>query len=212
MKDVPQFFFHGGLGKYIEVRIGKLSTCVDRPERCSMFQIGDHNGTYSTLWEHATLVDGHCQQNHLPSCIDCRKQNVMEAIQDIELGTAGTNVTSNALCVHGKCSCWNVLDPTFRFPVPKHYPTICDDRPGAPQAPKGREICTNKRTANDLLSDDVDGLRGLNPQTTLHCLQSVRLTIKWLKEALIFAHHNMKTRPPNSRSPNKRFWYQWPID
>ena len=76
MKDIPHFFFHGGLGKYVEVRIAKLSTCIDRPERCSMFQIGDHNGTYSTLWEHATLVDVHCQQNHLPSCTDCGKQNV----------------------------------------------------------------------------------------------------------------------------------------
>jgi hypothetical protein len=49
-------FYHGGLKKLIPVKVGKLSTCIDRPERRSMFQVGDHNGTYSTYWGHACNV------------------------------------------------------------------------------------------------------------------------------------------------------------
>ena len=39
-------FYHGGLKRIIKVKMGKLLLCVDRPERTSILQIGDHNGTF----------------------------------------------------------------------------------------------------------------------------------------------------------------------
>ena len=36
-------------------------------------------------------------------------------------------------------------------------------------------------------------------------LCAIHLDVKWLQSALIFRHHNVKTRPPGGRS-NKRFW------
>ena len=36
-------------------------------------------------------------------------------------------------------------------------------------------------------------------------LHAISLNIKWLQSALIFGHHNVKTRPPGGWT-NKRFW------
>ena len=36
-------------------------------------------------------------------------------------------------------------------------------------------------------------------------LRAIHLDFKWLQSALIFGHHNVKTRPPGGRT-NKRFW------
>ena len=36
-------------------------------------------------------------------------------------------------------------------------------------------------------------------------LCAICLNVKWLQSALIFGHHNVKTRPPGGRT-NKRFW------
>ena len=36
-------------------------------------------------------------------------------------------------------------------------------------------------------------------------LRAIHLDVKWLQSALIFGHHNVKTRPPGGRT-NKRFW------
>ena len=36
-------------------------------------------------------------------------------------------------------------------------------------------------------------------------LRAIHLDVKWLRSALIFGHHNVKTRPPGGRT-NKRFW------
>ena len=36
-------------------------------------------------------------------------------------------------------------------------------------------------------------------------LRAICLNVKWLQSALIFGHHNVKTRPPGGRT-NKRFW------
>ena len=66
-------FYHGGLKRIIKVKMGKLLLCVDRPERTSILQVGDHNGTFSTFWGHSCKVDGYCKENNLPSCKDCRK-------------------------------------------------------------------------------------------------------------------------------------------
>ena len=69
-------FYHGGFKRLIRVKLGKLLVCVDHPERTSLLQVGDHNGTYSSFWAHSCFVDGFCKENHLPSCEQCRKNRV----------------------------------------------------------------------------------------------------------------------------------------
>ena len=51
-----KMFYHGGLKHIIKVKMGKLLLCVDRPERTSILQVGDHNGTFSTFWGHSCKV------------------------------------------------------------------------------------------------------------------------------------------------------------
>jgi len=64
-------FYHGGRRELIQVKAGMVCVCVDRPERASLYQIGDHGGTFSTLWGHAVDVDAKCKDNCLPSCPFC---------------------------------------------------------------------------------------------------------------------------------------------
>ena len=66
--------YHGGLKRIIHVKVGKITTCVDRPERTTIFRVGDHNSTFGAYWGYAVFVDGICKDNHLPSCPHCRKQ------------------------------------------------------------------------------------------------------------------------------------------
>jgi hypothetical protein len=189
LTDHPHLFYHGGVKKLIRVKAGKLSTCVDSPERSSMFHVGDHNGTYSTYWGHTCQVDGHCEDNVLPSCTHCRGKKIEEALN----GLCSASSTIGSKCSQGKCSSWNVMDPSFHFPVPKGYPTSCDQRPETPNPPTGRDIVSNKRPAAQL-SSDVDA----DPH-----LSTVILSIEWLKQVVLFAHHNMKTVPPDARNKNK---------
>ena len=56
-------FYHGGLKHIIKVKMGKLLLCVDQPERTSILQVGDHNGTFLTFWGHSCKVDGYCREN-----------------------------------------------------------------------------------------------------------------------------------------------------
>lgn len=186
-------FYHGGLRQLIQVKVGKLSTCVDCPERSSMFQVGDHNGTYSTFWGHATFVDGECKQNRLPSCTECRKQNLTKALPGGE-----TSINVETPRSNDKCSSWNVLSDSFYFPLPKLYPTTCDNRPTAPKPPAGREIFGNKRPSS-FLCNDVNAIQEQQ-------LKTIPLSPTWLKGALRFAHHNMKTQPPHALSVKKKYW------
>ena len=73
LSNEGKMFSHGGLKRIIKIKMGKLLLCVDRPERTSILQVGDHNGTFSTFWGHSCKVDGYCKENHLPSCKECRK-------------------------------------------------------------------------------------------------------------------------------------------
>ena len=75
-----KMFYHGGLKRIIKVKMGKLLLWVDRPERTSILQIGDHNGTFSTFWGHSCKVDGYCKENHLPSCKECQKHRIHRLI------------------------------------------------------------------------------------------------------------------------------------
>ena len=69
--------YHGGLNRIIQVKAGIVATCVDRPERTKLFQIGDHNGTFSACWSFAAYVDGSRKENCLPSCPFCRHRRVL---------------------------------------------------------------------------------------------------------------------------------------
>ena len=49
LSNEGKMFYHGGLKCIIKVKMGNLLLCVDRPERTSILQVGDHNGTFSTF-------------------------------------------------------------------------------------------------------------------------------------------------------------------
>ena len=74
-------FYHGALRKIITVKAGLVSICVDHPERTAIFQIGDHNGSYSVYFGHATKVDGKCEDNCLPSCPFCHHQRLDQHLE-----------------------------------------------------------------------------------------------------------------------------------
>ena len=135
-------FYHGGLKHIVKVKMGKLLLCVDQPERTSILQVGDHNGTYSTYWGHSCKVDGYCKENHLPSCKACCKQ----CLQSITLGSGdqdqssqqglllGSDSTPNnetqshvsQPCNGRKCASWDVLHPSFTFCAPTNFPINYD--------------------------------------------------------------------------------------
>ena len=80
LSNEGKMFYHGGLKRIIKVKMGKLLLCFDRPERTSIPQVGDHNGTFSTFWGHSCKVDGYCKENHLPSCKVSRKHRLHRII------------------------------------------------------------------------------------------------------------------------------------
>lgn len=194
IKDLHEngrYFYHGGRKKIIKVKLGKLITCVDRPERASMFQVGDHNGKYSTFWGHAGAVDGSCKNNCLPSCIKCRKKR----IRAYESKTEDNIVCHNA---KKKCCNWNVFDKHFSFPKPKNYPESYDtDTIGAPLPPYGREIALKKSIHKSNKGHHTIMNNNL-------CM--VPLSVSWLKSCLQFAHHNVRTHLFAEGKNNKRFW------
>ena len=96
-----KMFFHGGLGELILVKAGQVSVCVDRPERASMFQVGDHNGSYSMMWGHATQVDAQCNDNHLPDCICCRRDRINALLNQSTSCVWSSNVSPAASYCRG---------------------------------------------------------------------------------------------------------------
>ena len=65
LSNEGKMFYYGGLKHIIKVEMGKLLLCVDQPERTSILQVGDHNGTFSTFWGHSCKVDGSCKRKPL---------------------------------------------------------------------------------------------------------------------------------------------------
>ena len=178
-------FYHGGLKKIISVKAGIVSICVDCPEQTSIFQIGDHNGSYSVYFGHATKVDGKCEDNCLPSCPFCQKKQLQNQLSRHNSSTEqATMAVEDPLssCSKKLCSSWNVYDESFHSEAPAQYPTVCDERPGAPLAPSGHEIT---------------GDTGKDRQ-----LPCIHLTIEWLEEAILFAHHQLKTDPLEAMQEN----------
>lgn len=196
-------FYHGGLKKVIKVKLGKLLTCIDRPERTSMFRCGDHNGTYSANWGYAGSVDATCSYNHLPSCYHCRGQRLKSlTVAEHNKCSKNSNTSNDSNpyehtlcsnnvnyygsrltgCEHNMCSDWDMMDQKFKFPVPKNYPTTYDTREGAPPPPIGRDISISNASKE---------------------LNTVKLSTTWLKQVVSFAHHNAKTCVPNT---SRRYW------
>ena len=204
--------FHGGLKKVVRVRLGKLVTGVDRPERTAMFSVGDHNGSFSSCWGVSTRIDNRLKENRLPSCSRCRKRRM------VELGLCHPVRSDNNRCSGPQCQNWNLYHPTLFFSAPKNYPTVCDRSTGAPKPALGRPIFNVKRNAGSQTSQNggTTEERRNNPTRTKRNrsesqdegpkLRSHPISIPWLKDAVLFAHHNMKT-PLSSVLPNgKRFW------
>ena len=236
-------FYHGGLKHLIWVKLGKLLVCVDHPERTSLLQAGDHNGTYSSFWAHSCFVDGFCKENHLPSHEECckkcieqifginHKQKVVRACgaDDVLPSSLGEinlardyfdkadkmlspiNLTSNFTkqskedipCSGMKCSSWDVLHPSFMCTAPPAYPTTYDKSDGSPRPPIGCDISPQQGNTDAEFTELSN--KQCHTQHSKQKLPTIRLSVSWLKQALIFAHHNMKTNPPGSR-PNKWYW------
>jgi hypothetical protein len=183
--------YHGGLRRIIKVKAGQLLICVDRPERTSLLHIGDHGGSYSVVWGYAGAVDGHCKDNHLPSCPNCRKIRLARLLEGNsvtpDFHNQDTNQKSNAQC--NNCSDWNLK--TMRSKVPSKFPITWDTRENAPPPPWGRELA---------IEPDSDGEKRV---------VTVKYSVPWCKTAVEFAHHNahtLKPRSPGQRGRNPRFW------
>ena len=172
LSTIGHDFYHGGMRQIIKVKLGKLITCVDRPERASIFKVGDHTGTYSKYWGYAGHIDGSCKFNHLPSCTSCRMKriNMINENQNYEL-----IIDENSVC----CSDWNVTHNNFTFPIPKNYPTNYDISNDAPPVPFARNI---------IIKSQKRSLNSNNSCTIKPRLPMVEMTIDWLKEALVFVH------------------------
>jgi len=171
-----KIFYHGGRRELIKVKAGTVCVCVDRPERASLYQVGDHTGSFSALWCHAVEVDGKCVDNCLPSCPFCRRKRLQS-----HFGSEGPD---NSTDCPDECVDWNFMDTKFTCSAPADYPCIFDEREGAPQPPKGREI----------INSDED-----------QRLPCIYLTIPWLRQAVTFAHHQLKTRLPTGTASQK-YW------
>jgi len=186
-------FYHGGRREIIRVKAGTVCVCVDRPERASIYQVGDHQGSFSTMWGYAIEVDGRCEENCLPSCPFCRRKRLSRSLLSNASNFAENPVSAENSadldCPNdagdGRCVSWNVMSSDFTCAAPVDYPTTYDTREGAPLPPIGRD----------------EFLTGNN----LPRLPCIHLSIDWLTQAVVFAHHQRKTRPPNKRV-NQRYW------
>jgi len=177
--------YHGGLRKIIKVKVGKLLNCVDRPEKTSLFRLGEHGGDWSAAFGYAAKVDGFCKDNHLPSCEDCRKARLNHLLLLQNSPEGGENGGHNAQCA--RCSDWDLMKMTS-FALKKHWPTTYDKSATAPNPPAGREI------------KDEPNADGKIP------LSTVQYSINWCKQVVDFAHHNAKTKHRPNGGRKRPFW------
>jgi len=139
-------FYHCGRKELNRVKAGTVCVCVDRPERASLYQIGDHTGTFSTMWGYAIDVNGKCEDNCLPSCPFCCCEWLMRWKLDDRTGSDMEHTCSNK-----ECHSWNVMSTRFTCAAPAGFPTKCDPDPSAPKAPAGREILSHVSARNHQL-------------------------------------------------------------
>jgi hypothetical protein len=224
------YFYSGATKKVIKVKIGKLITCVDRPERTSMFQIGDHNGKYSTNFGYAAYVDGKCKVNNLPACDVCRRIRLKQLL---ELSVNNDEDVVHRSCGSNSCSNWNVVDNFFSFPAPLCYPTKYDKSEGAAVPPFGREVIGAERpndnattiptsgthsvpsdlfVPNDLLGSVAAATKKRSRTTVVRSQQrlpTVHLTLDWLKDIIKFAIHNITTHQPSKKEDELGPYYDY---
>jgi hypothetical protein len=115
------------------------------------------------------------------------------------------NDTITMICENpNNCADWNVSNSNFTFPVPGNYPTIYDTSNGAPIMPFGRKVINNKtgikRTRKK--GDIQKVIQKVDKQK----LPTIEMSIEWLKSAIIFAHHNLKTSIDANNSESKKYW------
>ena len=182
--------YHGGLKQIVKVKVGRLVTCVDRPEKTSMFRVGDHNGTYSKAWGYAVKVDPTRTENNLPSCFNCRKQRICQLLNHHDTSMANTinpDDDHTPPCNSGSCSNWNLR--RLQSQVPAKWPTVFDESENAPKPPELRDEFPSK--------DNNTGAY----------IKGVKITAPWLIKAVTFAHHNVRTKykPAGARN-TKRYW------
>ena len=214
--------YHAGFRKVVRVFLSKLLICVDRPERTQMFQIGDHNGTFSTCWGYATNIDGNCEVNHLPSCKTCRENRIRRLRSPWTEDTLPDRQQN--LCAH--CCDWSLSDPKLIFLAPPDYPQRFDDTAGAPVPPKYRDLwlrrdeiplqdssdngesMTTEQSGDQLTSQNKKKRKTKNHKQKGRYkiyLRTVKLTVLWLKSAVRFACHNLRTLFPLGRG-SQRYW------
>ena len=204
--------FHGGLKRIVHVKLGKLVTGIDRPERTSMFGVGDHNGTYSVCWGVATKVDELQKENKLPACSKCRRKR----LNHLGIMKQGQDSNNNQGCI-SDCQNWNLFEPGFKFATPKNYPTIYDKSSGAPRPPNLRPIFSKEDTSDKrnhptqhgntrVIKQDGKRQRKDTSVDPQNYLTSVELSIPWLKQAVIFAHHNVRTTNPKQGRSSRSYW------
>ena len=111
----------------IPVIVKVMAVLADRPERCSMNYILQHNGTTTKRWMYAGFIDA----QYFPSCAQCFLRRIKN-VQSYKFTT----------CQH--CCDWNyeIDNQHIRQPLPEHYPT--QQHPESPDPPVGRHIigCT----------------------------------------------------------------------
>jgi hypothetical protein len=178
--------YHGGLRKLINVKVGKLLNCVDRPERTSIYRFGEHGGDWSTAFGYAAKVDGFCKDNHLPACDRCREARLQHLLQLQNGQVIGEDGDHSPKCAH--CSDWDLMKLSS-VTSKKNWPTTYDKSAAAPKPPPGREI---------EVEEDADGnIR----------IRTIKLNLEWCKQAVDFAQHNMKTKySPGDGRRSKPYW------
>ena len=64
--------YHGKIKKNIPVIVEVLAVLADRPERCAMNSLLQHNGTNTKRWRYSAYIKYH----YLPSCLKCFAHNL----------------------------------------------------------------------------------------------------------------------------------------
>ena len=79
-----EFFYCRALKQNVKVKADVICTCVDHPEQTKIFQVGDHNGTYSLQWGKVHNIDHTLKENHLPNCKQYKINLVSSLSSDAE--------------------------------------------------------------------------------------------------------------------------------
>ena len=223
--------FHGASSSFIKVKVGVITTCVDRPERTSLFQVGDHNGTFTLCWGIAGKVDPKRKENCLPSCAFCRHKRALDftgfTIHDPGLGgRKRDSPSSGSASSSPKPNRQRLNDasqnaPTGPAPPPQ---TPRNDDASSPPPPSPEPYCKLGLCSSWNITDpnmtfhipkdyptrfDPNGPQppsGRPISPTIVSLPMIKLSLDWLTQAAQFSHHNAKTKHPSANSSRSKYW------